>query len=153
MRTVAKSEQARAEILRAHPAPLVEVRRIDLADLASVQEFADALIAGGRPLDMLLNNAGVMFPPVRHETVDGFELQLGGNFLGPFALTVRLLPLPLQAPAARVVTMSSGMAARGTIDFDDLNWQRGYDPTGAYGRSKLADLLLSRSTKRPRRAR
>ncbi|MFI6744417.1 SDR family oxidoreductase [Nonomuraea sp. NPDC050451] len=144
VRTVAKGEHARAEILKAHPAAKVEVRRIDLADLASVKEFADGLVADRRPLDLLLNNAGVMFPPVRHQTVDGFELQLGSNFLGPFALTVRLLPLLLQAPAARVVTMSSGMAARGTIDFGDLNWRRSYDPTAAYGRSKLADLLLSR---------
>ncbi|MER6002725.1 SDR family oxidoreductase [Nonomuraea angiospora] len=144
VRTVAKGEQARTEILSAHPAAEVQVRRIDLADLASVKEFADGLTADGRPLDILLNNAGVMFPPVRHETVDGFELQLGSNFLGPFALTVRLLPLLLNAPAPRVVTMSSGMAARGDIDFGDLNWEKSYDPTGAYGRSKLADLLLSR---------
>ncbi|GAA2859563.1 SDR family NAD(P)-dependent oxidoreductase [Nonomuraea rubra] len=113
------AEQARAEILRAHPAAEPEVRRIGLADLASVEEFAGGLVADGRPLDLLLNSAGVVFPPVRHETADGFELQLGSNFLGPFALTVRL-PLLLRAPAARVVTMSSGVAARGEIDFGDI---------------------------------
>ncbi|WP_433475607.1 SDR family oxidoreductase [Spirillospora sp. CA-142024] len=144
VRTPAKGEQARAEIVAAHPSADVQVRRIDLADLASVKEFADGLIADGRPLDLLLNNAGVMFPPVRHETVDGFELQMGSNFLGPFALTVRLLPLLLAAPAPRVVTMTSGMAARGEIDFGDLNWREQYDPIRAYARSKLADLLMSR---------
>lgn len=143
VRTPAKGEQARADILAAHPAATVRVRRVDLSDLASVRDFTDGLHADSRPVDMLLNNAGVMFPPVRHETVDGFELQMGSNFLGPFALTVRLLPLLLAAPAPRVVTMSSGMAARGSIDFDDLNWHKTYHPTGAYARSKLADLLMS----------
>lgn len=142
VRTVAKGEQAMAEILDRHPTADLAVRRVDLADLASVAEFADGLIADGRPLDLLLNNAGVMFPPVRHETADGFELQLGSNFLGPFALTVRLLPLLRAAPAPRVVTMSSGTARIGTIDFDDLNWTTRYDPTAAYARSKLADQLL-----------
>ncbi|GAA0451426.1 hypothetical protein Aca07nite_55940 [Actinoplanes capillaceus] len=108
-----------------------------------MRQFADQLISDGRPLDLLLNNAGVMFPPVRHETVDGFELQMGSNYLGPFALAVRLLPLILTAKAPRVVTMSSGMAARGKIDFDDLNWAKSYKPTAAYAQSKLADLLFS----------
>jgi NAD(P)-dependent dehydrogenase (short-subunit alcohol dehydrogenase family) len=148
VRTPAKGDAARDRILAAHPGADVEVRRIDLADLAGVKAFADSVIADGRPVDLLLNNAGVMFPPVRHETVDGFELQMGSNYLGPFALTVRLLPLLLQARAPRVVAMSSGMAARGRIDFDDLNWTKSYDPTGAYGRSKLADLLMSQELAR-----
>ena len=75
---------------------------------------------------MLLNNAGVMVPPTRMTTVDGFELQFGSNFLGPFALTLRLLPLLLAAPAPRVVTMSSGQANFGRIRFDDLQWERRY---------------------------
>ena len=91
VRTVAKGEQARAEILAQLPHAQLEVRRIDLADLASVKEFADGLVAGGTPLDLLVNNAGVMAPPTRMTTADGFELQMGSNFLGPFALTVRLL--------------------------------------------------------------
>src|ERR1700754_3328928 len=81
VRTVAKGEQARAEILAQHPHAQLEVRRIDLADLASVQEFADGLIADGVPLDLLVNNAGVMAPPTRMTTADGFELQLGSNFV------------------------------------------------------------------------
>ncbi|MFG2940722.1 SDR family oxidoreductase [Streptomyces sp. NPDC048282] len=142
VRTEAKGEQAKAEILAAHPGARAEVRRLDLADQASVRAFADGLIADGRPLDVLVNNAGVMNVPARTETVDGFELQLASNFLGPFALTVRLLPLLLSAPASRVATMSSGVATRARIDFDDLQSARRYSPTRAYAQSKLADLLL-----------
>ena len=99
VRTLAKGEQARAEILAAQPGARLEVRRLDLADLASVREFADGLLADGRPVDVLVNNAGVMAPPTRMSTADGFELQFGSNFLGPFALTMRLLPLVLAAQA------------------------------------------------------
>ena len=143
VRTVAKGERARDEILAAHPGARLEVRRIDLADLASVAEFADGLIADGRPVDVLVNNAGVMAPPTRMTTADGFELQFGSNFLGPFALTLRLLPLVLAASAPRVVTMSSGMANYGRIHFDDLQWERRYRPNLAYAQSKLADLMLA----------
>ena len=145
VRTPAKGEQARAEILERHPGASLEVRRIDLADLASVQEFAEGLTAAGRPLDLLVNNAGVMAPPTRMTTADGFELQLGSNFLGPFALTVRLLPLLLAADAPRVATMSSGTANYGRIRFDDLQWERRrYSPNLSYAQSKLADLMLTR---------
>ncbi|MGW6404939.1 SDR family oxidoreductase [Streptomyces sp. NPDC055134] len=142
VRTPAKGEQAKAEILAAHPGARAQVRRLDLADLSSVQDFADSLIAEGRPLDLLLNNAGVMNVPRRTETADGFELQLGSNFLGPFALTNRLLPLLLAAPAPRVATMSSGTANRARIDFDDLQSTLSYSPTRAYAHSKLADMLM-----------
>ncbi|GIH15757.1 oxidoreductase [Rugosimonospora africana] len=144
VRTPAKGEAARAEILAAHPGARLEVRRVDLADLTSVREFADALILGGTPLDLLINNAGVMTPPSRMTTADGFELQFGSNYLGPFALTMRLLPLLLTAPAPRVTTMSSGTANFGRIQFDDLNWERRYSPGRAYAQSKLADLFLAR---------
>jgi NAD(P)-dependent dehydrogenase (short-subunit alcohol dehydrogenase family) len=144
VRTVAKGEQARAEILDRHPGAELEVRRVDLADLESVRDFADGLLADGRPLDVLINNAGVMAPPTRMTTADGFELQFGSNYLGPFALTVRLLPLALAAPAPRVVTMSSGMANFGRIHFDDPQWQRRYRPNLSYAQSKLADLMMTR---------
>ena len=144
VRTIAKGEAAKAEILAAHPHARLEVRRLDLADLASVQDFADGLVADGTPIDLLVNNAGVMTPPTRFTTADGFELQFGSNYLGPFALTMRLLPLLLAAPAPRVVTMSSGMANMGRIRFDDLQWQRRYRPMAAYAQSKLADLYLAR---------
>jgi NAD(P)-dependent dehydrogenase (short-subunit alcohol dehydrogenase family) len=143
VRTTAKGEQAREEILATQPGAQLDVRRIDLADLASVQEFADRLIADGVPVDVLVNNAGVMAPPTRHVTADGFELQFGSNFLGPFALTMRLLPLILAAPAPRVVTMSSGVASYGRIRFDDPQWQRRYSANLSYAQSKLADLMMT----------
>jgi NAD(P)-dependent dehydrogenase (short-subunit alcohol dehydrogenase family) len=143
VRTVAKGDQARAGILARHPGASLEVRRIDLADLASVREFSDGLLADATPVDLLVNNAGVMAPPTRMTTADGFELQFGSNFLGPFALTLRLLPLVLAAPAPRVVTMSSGVANFGRIRFDDLEWERRYSANSAYSQSKLADLMMT----------
>src|SRR5262245_2469795 len=144
VRTPGKGEAARAEILAAHPGASIEIRRVDLADLGSVREFADGLAADGVPVDLLLNNAGVMAPPTRLTTADGFELQLGSNFLGPFALTLRLLPLVLAATAPRVVTMSSGLANVGRIRLDDLQAERGYRPYRSYAQSKLADFLMAR---------
>ena len=143
VRTIAKGQQARDEILTSQPTAHLDVRHIDLADLASVEEFAGGLAADGTPIDVLINNAGMMAPPTRMTTVDGFELQFGSNFLGPFALTVRLLPLILAAPKPRVATMSSGTANYGRIRFDDLQWERHYSPNRSYAQSKLADLLLT----------
>ncbi|MGW3425343.1 SDR family oxidoreductase [Streptomyces phaeochromogenes] len=145
VRTVAKGERARAEILARHPHAQLEVRRVDLADLASVEAFADGILADGTPLDLLVNNAGVMAPPTRMTTADGFELQMGSNYLGPFALTVRLLPALLAAPAPRVATMSSGTANYGRIHFDDLQWERRrYSANLSYAQSKLANLMMAR---------
>ncbi|MEV6409996.1 SDR family oxidoreductase [Kribbella sp. NPDC051718] len=143
VRTPSKGEAARAEILAQYPQAQLEVRRIDLADLESVREFADGLIADGAPIDLLVNNAGVMAPPSRMTTSDDFELQFGSNFLGPFALTLRLLPLLLAAPAPRVATMSSGAANFGRINFDDLQWEQSYRPSTSYAQSKLADLMFA----------
>jgi NAD(P)-dependent dehydrogenase (short-subunit alcohol dehydrogenase family) len=142
VRTPAKGEQARADILARYPGVQLEVRRLDLADLASVRAFAEE-VAGDAPLDLLVNNAGVMTPPSRLTTADGFELQFGTNFLGPFALTVRLLPRLLAAGAPRVATMSSTAANFGRLRFDDPQWERGYQTMLAYGQSKLADLVLA----------
>jgi NAD(P)-dependent dehydrogenase (short-subunit alcohol dehydrogenase family) len=144
VRTPAKGEAARREIRATIPAADLEVRHLDLADLSSVQAFADGLIADGRPIDLLVNNAGVMAPPTRMVTADGFELQFGSNYLGPFALTMRLLPQILAAPHPRVVTMSSGTANFGRIAFDDLQWTMKYRANRAYAQSKLADLMLAR---------
>jgi NAD(P)-dependent dehydrogenase (short-subunit alcohol dehydrogenase family) len=145
VRTPEKGEQAAAEIRAAHPAAKLQVRRLDLADLASVRDFAEGLAADGRPVDLLLNNGGVMVPPTRMATADGFELQLGTNYLGHFALTVRMLPLLLAAgPGARVATMTSGAQNFGRIRLDDLNWdRRRYVAWLAYSQSKLADTLLA----------
>jgi NAD(P)-dependent dehydrogenase (short-subunit alcohol dehydrogenase family) len=149
VRSLAKGEAARDEVLAETPTARLEVRQLDLADLASVRAFAVAELADPRPLHVLVNNAGVMAPPERFETVDGFELQLGTNYLGPFALTELLLPKLLAsgadgADAPRVVTMSSLVAGYGRIHLDDLNGvRRTYQPFREYGQSKLADLLLA----------
>jgi len=145
VRSPDKGEDAKAAILQEAPQAVLDVRRLDLADLSSVRSFAAGIVADGRPVHALVNNAGVMIPPKRLETADGFELQLGTNFLGPLALTTLLLPVLLRTPGARVTTMSSIVADFGRIDFDDLNWvSRRYVPGLAYGQSKLADLLLGR---------
>jgi NAD(P)-dependent dehydrogenase (short-subunit alcohol dehydrogenase family) len=118
-----------------------EVRRLDLASLASIREFADGWSG---PLDLLVNNAGVMVPPLSR-TAEGFELQFGTNHLGHFALTNLLLP----DVTGRVVTVSSTGHRLGTIDFDDLNWERKpYKPWRAYGQSKLANLLFTAELQR-----
>jgi NAD(P)-dependent dehydrogenase (short-subunit alcohol dehydrogenase family) len=118
-----------------------EVRRLDLADLASVRAFADAWEG---PLDVLINNAGVMAVPPRR-TKDGFELQIGTNPLGHFALTNLLLPHVTE----RVVTVASDAHRAGKIDIDDLNWERrSYQRWRAYGQSKLANLLFTAELQR-----
>ena len=124
-----------------------ELVALDLASLASVRAAAVEVAGRVEVLDLLVNNAGVMAPP-RTLTEDGFELQLGTNHLGHFALTGRLLPLLLAAPAARVVTVSSGAHRMGSIAFDDLMGERSYRRWGAYGQSKLANLLFTRELDR-----
>jgi NAD(P)-dependent dehydrogenase (short-subunit alcohol dehydrogenase family) len=147
VRDQAKGEQAHNRISTAlrstDAAGAVRLASLDLADLASVRAFAEA--EGAAPLDLLVNNAGVMAIP-RRETADGFEMQLGTNHLGHAALTFGLLPALARAgvagPASRVVVVSSGMHRRGRIDFDDLMGERSYKPWTAYGQSKLANLLF-----------
>lgn len=133
-----KGRAAVAEILRAVPGAEVGYGRLDLADLASVREFA----ASVERVDLLVNNAGIGMVP-RALTRDGFELQFGTNHLGHFALTGLLLPHLLERPGARVVTVSSDAHKVGRIDFDDLALTRGYGKMSAYGRSKLANLLFA----------
>ena len=145
VRSLEKGEAAKAAILQEAPSATLDVRHLDLADLASVREFAAGIVTDGRPLDVLVNNAGVMIPPQRFETADGFELQLGTNFIGPYVLTTLLLPVLVRTPGARVATMSSMVANFGKIDVDDLNWvSRRYSAMFAYAQSKLADLMLGR---------
>ncbi|MFJ1596266.1 SDR family oxidoreductase [Streptomyces sp. NPDC088261] len=134
----ASAEKIRAEV----PGAAVSVRVLDLASLASVAAFAAQLNEVGRPVDILVNNAGVMAPATRHTTADGYELQLGTNHLGHFALTGRILPL-LRAGRARITTITSSAARSGRINWDDLQSERKYSPVGAYGQSKLANLLFA----------
>ncbi|WP_320672129.1 oxidoreductase [Patulibacter defluvii] len=143
-----RGDEAAAAIRAELPDAEVEVRPLDLAALASVRELAAALDDEGRPLDLLINNAGVMATPERR-TADGFEQQLGTNHLGHFALTGLLLGRLRAAPAPRVVTVSSGLHRIGRIDLDDLNWERRpYRRWAAYGQSKLANLLFARELQR-----
>jgi NAD(P)-dependent dehydrogenase (short-subunit alcohol dehydrogenase family) len=132
--------RAAAADLREETGAEVEVAGLDLASLASVAHFA---ASWDGPLDLLVNNAGVMTPPRYRETEDGFELQLGTNHLGHFALTGRLLPHLLAAAAPRVVTVSSIAHHRGRADVLEGNPRRGYQPERAYGNSKLANVLFA----------
>jgi NAD(P)-dependent dehydrogenase (short-subunit alcohol dehydrogenase family) len=143
-RSVEKGEAAAEAIRAVAPAATVVREALDLSDLGSVSAFAAARQVDGRPIDLLVNNAGIMSIPKRKVTVDGFEMQLGTNYLGHFALTGLLLDLLRAAPSPRVITLSSGVAhwpAR--IHFDDLQLERGYSPRRAYGQSKLATLLFA----------
>ena len=125
----------------------VTYQSLDLASLAEVAAFAGRLQRRKR-LDLLINNAGVMALPTRQTTADGFEMQFGTNYLGHFALTARLLPLLLNAPAPRVVSLSSVAHRTGMIDFNDLQGLRWYSPWKAYGQSKLAMLIFARELQR-----
>ncbi len=136
-----RGEAARAELLPVARAGL-EVLELDLADLASVRRAAAWMGETYGRLDLLLNNAGVMGLP-RQLSRDGFELQFGTNHLGHFALTLALLPLLEAAPAARVVTVTSGAQYFGRIAFDDLHGERRYDRWAAYGQSKLANVKFA----------
>ncbi|GAA4948265.1 NAD(P)-dependent dehydrogenase (short-subunit alcohol dehydrogenase family) [Nonomuraea thailandensis] len=137
-RTPDKGAETVRRILREVPDAWVEPGLLDLADLASVRRFA----AGVTEVDLLVNNAGIAMV-ARQLTRDGFELQLGTNHLGHFALTGLLLPLLAARPGARVVTVSSDAHAAGRFDFDDLGLERGYGRMSAYARSKLANLLFT----------
>lgn len=148
-RDLVKADAAKERILRLVPSAELEVLALDLASLESVRTAADAFLNSGRRLDRLINNAGVMALPQRRLTKDGFELQFGTNHLGHFALTGRLMPSLLMSapegatsPLARIVTVSSIAHRGGSMDFDNLQWERGYRPWPAYRRSKLANLLF-----------
>lgn len=142
VRSPARGEAALREIHQSVPGADLQLRALDLASLTSVREFVRGIIDDQLGVDTLINNAGVMFPPTRTETEDGFELQFASNFLGPFALTMGLLPRLLDSPSPRVATMSSGAAHRADIRFDDLQYSQPYRTHAAYGQSKLADLLM-----------
>ena len=139
VRSPDKGEAAAAQI-REGAAGTVRVARLDLGSLASVQQFAEAWDG---PLGLLVNNAGLMSPPRYRETADGHELQFGTNHLGHFALTGRLLPALLAAPASRVVTVSSIAHHQGRADVVEGNPAGRYSPAPTYGNSKLANLLFA----------
>lgn len=138
-----KGEAAAGRIRSAHPGADVDVGDLDLSDLDAVAAFATGFASTHDRLDLLIDNAGVMIPPLGR-TRQGHELQFGTNHLGHFALTGRLLPLLDATPGARVVVVSSAAQNIGRIDFDDLAWRRRrYQPWAAYGQSKLANMMFA----------
>ena len=137
-RNVDKGRAAAAEV-----GFLTRFEQVDLADLNSIKAFSERLVAAGRPLDLLINNAGLAAAPRRATTRDGFELQFGTNHLGHFALTGRLLPLLRAALNARIVSVSSLAHKKTKLDFENLNSERTYSPVQAYKLSKLAVLMFS----------
>ena len=141
-RNTAKGDAARTRILQAVPQADLNVMALDLASLASIRAFADALTQRYDRLDILMNNAGIMAIP-RSLTKDGFETQFGVNHLGHFAFTGLLLPLVRATANSRIVTTSSSAAWMGNIQFDDLQSQRKYGRWAAYGQSKLANMLFA----------
>ena len=137
VRNAAKGEAAAQRILTETADAKVSVRTLDLSSLDSVAQLSDQLLHEGRAIDILINNAGVMTPPTRQVTADGFELQFETNHLGHFALVAQLLPL-LRAGKAHVTTQVSLSANQHGINWDDPNWEKGYDAFKSYSHSKIA---------------
>ncbi|MFE0753240.1 SDR family oxidoreductase [Inquilinus sp. NPDC058860] len=135
-----KGAEAVGAIKQVVPGAEVRFGKVDLANLASIAEFAAQLQDS---LDLLINNAGVMTPPERRATSDGFELQFGTNYLGHFALTAQLLPLLKKGRKPRVVTLGSVAARSGAINFDDLQAEHDYKPMQVYSQSKLACIMFA----------
>jgi NAD(P)-dependent dehydrogenase (short-subunit alcohol dehydrogenase family) len=143
VRNLEKGNAALSRIVAARPGADVTLQALDLTSLESVHTAADALRSAYPRIDLLINNAGVMYTP-KQVTKDGFEMQFGTNHLGHFALTGLLLDHLLPVRGSRVVTVSSmGHRIRASIHFDDLQWERRYDRIAAYGQSKLANLLFT----------
>jgi NAD(P)-dependent dehydrogenase (short-subunit alcohol dehydrogenase family) len=144
VRNLDKGQEAVRRIEQATPAARVELQQLDLTSLESIRAAAEQLKSTHDKLDLLINNAGVMFTP-KSTTKDGFELQFGTNHLGHFAFTGLLLDRVLETPGSRIVTVSSvgHRFARNGIRFDDLQWEQSYNRYLAYGQSKLANLMFT----------
>jgi len=144
VRNLDKGNAAKLKITKENSKAEIEVIRLDLADLSSVKSFSDELKQKYDQLDILINNAGVMIPPYS-KTKEGFELQMGVNHLGHFALTMQLLDIIKKTPNSRIVNVSSGAHKIGNINFDDFNWEkRQYKAWRAYGDSKIANLYFTK---------
>jgi len=142
VRNPTKGAAALERLRTATPGATVSTRELDLSSLASIASFGARLQAEGRPIDLLINNAGVMTPPTRQTTQDGLEVQFGTNYLGHFALVAHLLPL-LRAGKARVTSQASFGASRGAFNWDDVQWEKTYSPMRAYNQSKLALMIFA----------
>jgi NAD(P)-dependent dehydrogenase (short-subunit alcohol dehydrogenase family) len=147
VRNPKKGQAAMLRIAESNPFTKVSTRPLDLASLQSVADLGALLLKEARPIDIWINNAGVMTPPARYLSTDGFELQFATNFLGHYALVGRVLPL-LKANKARVITMSSLGSRNGEINFADLQSEKKYKPWPAYNQSKLALTLWARELER-----
>ncbi|MDB5530492.1 MAG: NADP-dependent 3-hydroxy acid dehydrogenase YdfG [Devosia sp.] len=147
-RNAEKGADALRRIRALHPRADIAFENVDLGNLASIAAFGARMNEQFAKLDLLVNNAGVMTPPTRKITSDGFELQFGTNHLGHFALTGHVLPLLAAAGHSRVVTISSFMAHMGRMDFDNLQSERSYRPNQAYGTTKLENLLFAHELQR-----
>lgn len=138
-----KGEAALAQVRRTAPGAAIAFEQLDLASLRSVAAFAERIASSRERIDLLINNAGVMTPPTRQFSRDGYELQFATNYLGHFALCAHLLPLLRKGRDPRVVTLSSVAAQSGGIDFENLQAERAYRPMAAYSQSKLACLMFA----------
>jgi NAD(P)-dependent dehydrogenase (short-subunit alcohol dehydrogenase family) len=147
VRTLRRGEDARSQIVGQVPHADLKVMALDLSSLESVRRFAAAFRAEYQRLDLLFNNAGVMAPPYS-KTADGFEMQLGVNHLGHFALTGLLLDLLLATAGSRIINVTSTAHYFGKMNFDDLHSERSYSRYGAYGQSKLANMLFTMALQR-----
>jgi NAD(P)-dependent dehydrogenase (short-subunit alcohol dehydrogenase family) len=144
VRNVEKGQAAAAKISGITPRADIKVQPLDVSSLQSVRTAAEELKTAYPRIDLLINNAGVMYTPTKQPTKDGFEMQFGTNHLGPFALTGLLLDHLLPVEGSRVVMVASvAHKIRAAIHFDDLQWERSYDRVAAYGQSKLANLLFA----------
>ena len=137
-----KAEKAKNDILSEYPKLSLEIIQLDLSNLSSVKRFVEEFNKKHQLLNLLINNAGVMMIP-NQKTADGFEMQLGTNHLGHFALTGLLIDNLVKNENSRIVNMSSSAHRFGKMDFNDLQWEQSYNKAWAYGRSKLANLLFT----------
>jgi NAD(P)-dependent dehydrogenase (short-subunit alcohol dehydrogenase family) len=142
VRSIEKGDRAAAAIRKVSPDANVSVMHLDLGDLGLVKQFTDQFKSRYTRLDILINNAGVMVPPYRR-TIEGYELQFGTNHLGHFTLTGLLMPLMLETPDSRIVTVSSIAARKGRINFENLDGSKRYNPMIFYRQSKFANLLFA----------
>lgn len=141
-RSEARAQKAKSKILQSAPNADLHIELVDLTDLDSVKRFSDNFQSRFDNLDVLINNAGVMVPPYT-QTGDGFELQMGANYFGHFLLTGLLIDTLKQTENSRIVTLSSLAHLQGSINFEDLHWEKSYSKLKAYQQSKLACLIFT----------
>lgn len=141
-RNIDKAEKAKSDILAQNDTADLDIIQIDLSSLKSVRNFAQEFLSKYKSLDLLINNAGIFLPPYT-VTEDGFELTMGANYFGHFLLTGLLLDTITSTKDSRIVTLSSAIEKQGSLNFEDLNFEQGYNAMNAYAQSKLACVMYS----------